>query len=52
VVLLDTPFHLTRNDLAEWISETWRCGGCRRCDNRDRALAVGLTTYVTATLPR
>ena len=24
VVLLDTPFHLTRPDLAAWISESWR----------------------------
>ncbi len=34
VVLLDTPFHLTRNDLAEWISETWRSGGCRPYQRR------------------
>jgi pimeloyl-ACP methyl ester carboxylesterase len=34
VVLLDTPFHLTRPDLALWISETWRCGGCRPYQRR------------------
>ncbi|MGA9012446.1 MAG: alpha/beta hydrolase, partial [Acetobacteraceae bacterium] len=34
VVLLDTPFHLTRPDLAQWISETWRCGGCRPYQRR------------------
>jgi pimeloyl-ACP methyl ester carboxylesterase len=29
VVLVDTPFHLTRPDLAAWIGETWRGGGSR-----------------------
>lgn len=27
VILLDTPFHLTRPDLAVWIADRWRDGG-------------------------
>jgi hypothetical protein len=27
VILIDTPFHLTRPDLAAWISEAWRDAG-------------------------
>ena len=29
VILLDTPFHLTRPELAEWISESWHSSGER-----------------------
>jgi pimeloyl-ACP methyl ester carboxylesterase len=29
VVLIDTPFHLTRPELAAWIGETWRNAGNR-----------------------
>jgi pimeloyl-ACP methyl ester carboxylesterase len=34
VVLLDTPFHLTRPDLAAWISESWRNSASRPYQRR------------------
>jgi pimeloyl-ACP methyl ester carboxylesterase len=34
VVLLDTPFHLTRQELAAWIGEAWRYSGCRPYQRR------------------